>query len=68
MALVTLAGGPFGGWYYFGPKDAYYGGMVCPLLSLVCGTEEIAIDSLNGPRYIPSVAPSDLWAPSLSGP
>lgn len=26
MALATLAGGPFGGWYYFGPKAAYGGG------------------------------------------
>lgn len=28
MALATLAGGPFGGWYYFGPSDAYNNGMV----------------------------------------
>lgn len=30
MALATLAGGPFGGWYYFGPKaqGGGYGGMV----------------------------------------
>lgn len=27
VALATLAGGPFGGWYYYGPKGAVDGGM-----------------------------------------
>lgn len=28
MALATLAGGPFGGWYYFGPRNEWGTGMV----------------------------------------
>ncbi|KAF8335887.1 plasma-membrane choline transporter-domain-containing protein [Cantharellus anzutake] len=27
VAVATLAGGPFGAWYYFGPQGAYDGGM-----------------------------------------
>lgn len=54
MALATLAGGPFGGWYYFGPKaeGGVYGGMVrsLSLFPLFFSTPLLSSLSLVG-RY-----------------